>query len=200
MARDKIYVPVDPQDVILLPPPPRGLPGFLVERSRKSDRRALTLVSAAAGGALGGALMGGWIALVALPLCIALGALGFWTKRSASWMLRVARDGQAIPAKVCIDLGGGPTEVKYAPDERDVSYSGNLAVLAGDPANARVRMDYEYAGRIWSVQTQVAGEGKPAAVRLHGKVGCAVLVHAAQPGRPLLITQKMAKEVKSSHA
>jgi len=200
MAREKIYVPVDPQDVVQLPPAPRALPDFLVDRSRKGERRALTLVSAAAGGALGGAFVGGWFAIAAVPLCVGLAAFGFRERRAAQWLLRIARDGQAISAKVCIDLGQGPTEVKYAPDERDVSFSGNLAVFAGDPARANVSMDYEYGGRIYSVATRVVGEGKPAAVRLQGKVGCAVLVHADRPGRPLLVTQRMAKTVLSQHA
>jgi hypothetical protein len=94
---------------------------------------------------------------------------------------------------VSIDLGGGPTEVRYAREEKDVSFAGDLAVFAGDPASAQVSMDYEYAGRIYSVSARVVGEGKPAAVRLGEKLGCAVLVHAADPGRPLLVTEKMAR-------
>jgi hypothetical protein len=43
------------------------------------------------------------------------------------------------------------------------------------------------------VSTRVIGEGKPAPVKLSGKVGCAVLVLDDQPGRPLLVTQKMAR-------
>jgi hypothetical protein len=194
MARDKIYVPVDPADVFQVPPAPRALPPYLVDRARKGERRALTLVSAAAGGALGGAFMGGWLALAALPLCVALAGWGFWQRQSARWLLRVAQDGQPIKAKVSIDLGRGPTELQYAPDERDVSFSGNLAVFAGDPKSAQMSMDYEYGGRIWSVSTRVIGEGKPAAVRLSGKVGCAVLVHDDRPGSPLLVTQKMTKD------
>src|SRR6187200_1407875 len=124
MARDKIYVPVDPADVFQVPSAPRLLPAYLVDRSRRRDRWALTLVSAAAGGALGGAFVGGWVALVALPLCVVCALLGFWQRRSAQWLIRVARDGQPIKARVKIALGGGPTEVQYAPDERDVSYSG----------------------------------------------------------------------------
>jgi hypothetical protein len=193
MPRDKIYVPVDPADVFSVPSAPRPLPDYLVERARKGDRRALTLVSAAAGGALGGAFMGGWIATFALPLCVVLAGCGFWVRRRAKWLLKVAREGVPIKARVAIDLGRGPTEVQYAPDEKDVSFSGNLAVFAGDPKSARVSMDYEYGGRIWSVQTRVVGEGKPAPVKLSGKVGCAVLVLDDQPGRPLLVTQKMAR-------
>jgi hypothetical protein len=193
MPRDKIYVPVDPADVFSVPSAPRALPAYVVERAKKGERRALTLVSAAAGGALGGAFMGGHFAMVALPLCVVLAAWGFWLRRGARWLLRVVREGQPIKARVAIDLGRGPTEVQYAPDERDVSFSGNLAVFAGDPKSAHVSMDYEYGGRIWSVQRRVVGEGKPAPVKLSGKVGCAVLVLDDQPGRPLLVTQKMAR-------
>src|SRR4051812_40663775 len=129
MARDKIYVPVDPADVFSVPTAPRPLPEYVVARARVGDRRALSLVSAAAGGALGGAFMGGWIALAAVPLCVLLAAWGFSQRRRAKWLLRVARDGQPIKARVAIDLGRGPTELQYAPDERDVSFSGNLAVF-----------------------------------------------------------------------
>ena len=197
MPREKIYVPVDPADVIQMPTAPRGVPAYVIERARSGDRRALTLVSAAAGGALAGAWVGGWTALMALVVCVVLATLGFLRRRAAQWLLRVTRDGQMVAAKVCIDLGGGLTEVRYAPDERDVSYSGNLAVFAGDPASASVSMDYEYSGRIYSVATRVIGEGKPAAIRIGAKVGCAVLVHADRPGQPMLITQKMAKAVLS---
>jgi hypothetical protein len=200
MAREKIYVPVDPADVFQVPSAPRSLPAYLVDRSRKSDRRALTLVSAAAGGALGGAFMAGWVALAALPLCLGLALWGFWQKRSAKWLVTVARDGQPVTAKVKMMLGGGPTELRYAPDEKDISSSGNMAVFAGDPESAQVSMDYEYGGRIWSVSTRVVGEGKPAPVRVSGKVGCAVLIHDDWPGRPLLVTQKMAKAVNSKHS
>jgi len=200
MAREKIYVPVDPADVFSVPSAPRPLPEFLVVRARKGDRRALTLVSAAAGGALGGALMGLWaggmMALAAVPLCVGLAGWGFWQRRRARWLVAVARNGVPIKARVKIDLGQGPTEVQYAPDEKDVSFSGNLAVFAGDPKSARVSMDYEYGGRIWSVQTRVVGEGKPAPVKLAGKVGCAVLVLDDQPGRPLLVTEKMTRGPK----
>ncbi len=92
--------------------------------------------------------------------------------------------------------------MKYANEERDVSCSGNLAVFAGDPTSANMSMDYEFAGRIWSVATRVVGEGKPAPVllQLGGKIGCAVLLLAGDPGRPLLVTQKMAKAVSSARA
>lgn len=200
MPRDKIYVPVDPADIVQIPPAPRDVPSFVAESAKKQDRRALTLVSAAAGGALGGALMGGWTAVAAVPVCVLLATLGFLERRSARAILRVARDGEPIIAKVRIDLGGGPTELKYANEERDVSFGGDLAVFAGDPSSANVSMDYEYAGRIYSVNARVIGEGKPAPVRVAGKVGCAVLVHADEPGRPLLLTQKMAKAVGAKHA
>ena len=200
MPREKIYVPVDPADIVQLPSAPRAVPTFVVDRAKKRDRRSVTLVAGAAGGALGGALMGGWSALAALPLCIALAGLGFLQRRSAQSLLRVARDGEPIIAKVCIDLGRGPTEVKYANEEKDVSFAGNLAVFAGDPSSARVSMDYEYAGRIYSVNARVEGEGKPAPVQVAGKVGCVVLVHPSEPGRPLLVTQKMAKAVGAKHA
>jgi hypothetical protein len=193
MARDKIYVPVDPADVFQVPSAPRKPPDFVIERSHRGDRRALTLMSAAAGGALGGAFMGGWFAVAALPLCLGLALGGFLARRSARWLVRVVRDGQLVKAKVAIDLGSGPTELQYAPDEKDVSFSGNLAVFVGDPKSAQVSLDYEYGGRIWSVSMRVVGEGKPAPVKLSGKVGCAVLVLDDQPGRPLLVTQKMAR-------
>jgi hypothetical protein len=200
MARDKIYVPVDPADVFLVPPAPRDPPVFIVERARHGRRLALILACASVVGALGGAWLSGATAAVTFFACAVAAGFGFLQWRGARWLLRVVRDGQPIAAKVCIDLGHGPTEVKYANEERDVS--GNLAVFAGDPTSANMSMDYEYAGRIWSVATRVVGEGKPAAVRLQlgGKVGCAVLVHAADPGRPLLVTQKMAKAVLSARA
>jgi hypothetical protein len=200
MPREKIYVPVDPADIVQIRPPPRDVPSFVADLARRRDRKALTLVSAATGGALGGALMGGWTAVAALPICVLLATLGFLQRRGARSLLRVAREGEAIIAKVRIDLGGGPTELKYANEERDVSFGGDLAVFAGDPKSASVSMDYEYAGRIYSVNARVVGEGKPAPVRVAGKVGCAVLVHAAEPGRPLLVTHKMAKAVGAKHA
>jgi hypothetical protein len=195
MSRNKIYVPVDPADVFQVPSAPRHAPAYLIERSHRGDRRALTLMSAAAGGALGGAFMGGWFAVAALPVCLALALGGFWQRRSARWLVRVVRDGLPLKAKVAIDLGRGPTEVRYVHDEKDVS--GDMAVFAGDPTSAQVSLDYEYGGRIWSVSMRVVGEGKPAPVKLAGKVGCAVLVLDDQPGRPLLVTQKMAKAVSS---